>query len=135
MIETTLQRVAQPCQPLNETTLFKRVISAENRTGSAAAPDLLETLRTFKPKRSLEERYERAYPNLGEIISYVVADEEMNARRLSPEFPHLVLPDLVEMHMARLGLSLFSDPAEDELASPVFVTTESSRARALGQAA
>lgn len=54
-------------------------------------------------KDRLQEHYKEAYPSLGEIIHLVVAEEEAKARELS-FFPHLLLPDLVEAHIAQLGL-------------------------------
>jgi hypothetical protein len=55
----------------------------------------------------LQHDYQQAYPDLGEIIHIVLDEEEAKARELS-FFPHLFLPDLVEAHMAKLGLQ----PAE-----------------------
>src|SRR5206468_1029175 len=46
-------------------------------------------------KQRLQQDYERAYPDLREIIHLVLDDEEANAWELSL-FPHLLLPDLVE---------------------------------------
>lgn len=51
----------------------------------------------------LQREYERSYPGLDEIIRIVLDEEEANAWRLSI-FPHLVLPDLIEAHVERLGL-------------------------------
>jgi hypothetical protein len=53
-------------------------------------------------KLRLQQRYEQAYPELGEIIRLVLDEEEVNARKLF--FPHLFLPDLVEAHVAKLNL-------------------------------
>ena len=61
-----------------------------------------------KLKDRLQERYEAAYPSLANIISYVIDQEEANARNVSSLFPHLVLPGLVEIHMRRVGLELLS---------------------------
>jgi hypothetical protein len=58
-------------------------------------------------KQRLKQDYEQAYPSLGEIIHLVLDEEEEKAWELSL-FPHLVLPDLVEAHVATLGLQ----PAE-----------------------
>ncbi len=75
----------------------------------------------FKLKERLEQRYEQAYPDLGEIIRYVVDREERNAWNLSPWFPHLVLPDLVEAHFAQLGLHpIFIEP--DKAVAPPTLT-------------
>ena len=54
-------------------------------------------------KRALQRDYEQAYPALREIIHLVLDEEETNAWNLSP-FPHLLFPDLVETHIARLNL-------------------------------
>jgi hypothetical protein len=71
-----------------------------------AAPDLLAALMraVSKLKKRLLQQYEQIYPDLGEIIRYVIEEEQANAWSLSPQFPHLVLPDLVEAHIAQLGL-------------------------------
>jgi hypothetical protein len=58
-------------------------------------------------KHKLQTDYENAYPDLREIIHLVLDEEETKAWALSP-FPHLLLPDLVETHIARLNL----EPAE-----------------------
>jgi hypothetical protein len=58
-------------------------------------------------KQQLQQDYERAYPGLREIMHLVLDQEETNAWELSP-FPHLLLPDLVEAHVAKLNLQ----PAE-----------------------
>jgi hypothetical protein len=58
-------------------------------------------------KQQLQRDYEQAYPALREIIHLVLDEEETNAWRLST-FPHLFLPDLVEVHIANLNLQ----PAE-----------------------
>ena len=54
-------------------------------------------------KRQLQHDYERAYPNLREIIRLILDEEELRAWNLT-FFPHLVLPDLVEAHIANLNL-------------------------------
>jgi hypothetical protein len=54
-------------------------------------------------KQRLQRDYERAYPELREIIHLVLDEEEQYAWELSP-FPHLLLPDLVESHIANLNL-------------------------------
>ena len=54
-------------------------------------------------KRQLQHDYECAYPNLREIIRLILDEEELRAWNLT-FFPHLVLPDLVEAHVARLNL-------------------------------
>ena len=54
-------------------------------------------------KEQLQHDYEQLYPGLGEIIRIVLEEEEAKAWELS-FFPHLFLPDLVEAHIATLGL-------------------------------
>jgi hypothetical protein len=62
-------------------------------------------------KNQLQQQYEQAYPDLGDIIRYVIDEEEANAWDLSSLSPHLFLPGLVEAHMAQLGLQpIFSNP-------------------------
>ena len=58
-------------------------------------------------KHRLQQNYEKVYPGLHEVIHLVLDEEEANAWELS-FFPHLLLPDLVEAHIGRLGLQ----PAE-----------------------
>ncbi len=59
-------------------------------------------------KKRLKDDYEQAYPGLGDIIQLVLDEEEANAWELS--FPHLFLPDLVEAHIAKLGLEPVGPP-------------------------
>jgi hypothetical protein len=54
-------------------------------------------------KQRLQLDYERAYPELREVIHLVLDEEESRAWNLTL-FPHLLLPDLVEAHIARLHL-------------------------------
>src|SRR5437588_6845280 len=54
-------------------------------------------------KQQLQRDYEQAYPDLREIVHLVLDEEEAKAWELS-SFPHLLLPDLVEAHVAKLGL-------------------------------
>jgi len=54
-------------------------------------------------KERLQEDYEQTFPGLGEIIRLVLEEEEARAWELS-SFPHLLLPDLVEARIGRLGL-------------------------------
>lgn len=69
-------------------------------------------------KQRLQQDYERAYPELREIVHLVLDEEESNAWKLS-SFPHLLLPDLVEAHLANLNLQ----PADTRRAN-VFATQE-----------
>jgi len=54
-------------------------------------------------KQQLQHDYEQAYPALREIIHLVLDEEETKAWDLTL-FPHLLLPDLVEAHVAKLNL-------------------------------
>jgi hypothetical protein len=54
-------------------------------------------------KQRLQQDYERVYPGLGEIIHLTLDEEEAKAWELSL-FPHLFLPDLVEVRVTKLGL-------------------------------
>ena len=54
-------------------------------------------------KQQLQHNYEQAYPALREIIHLVLDEEESRAWDLTL-FPHLLLPDLVEAHVAQLDL-------------------------------
>ena len=73
-------------------------------------------------KQQLQLDYERAYPELREVIHLVLDEEESRARDLTL-FPHLLLPDLVEAHIAQLNLrpvktkhaEVFATHAHDEL--------------------
>jgi hypothetical protein len=54
-------------------------------------------------KQQLQCDYELAYPDLREIIHLILDEEESRAWNLT-SFPHLLLPDLVEAHVAKLNL-------------------------------
>ena len=54
-------------------------------------------------RQQLQHDYERAYPDLREIIHLVLDEEESRAWNLT-SFPHLLLPDLVQAHVAQLNL-------------------------------
>ena len=69
-----------------------------------------------KLKNRLQQDYERAYPDLGDLVRIVLDEEEAKAWDLS--FPHLFLPDLVEAHITRLGLRPAST-GEDRARVPV----------------
>ena len=72
-----------------------------------------------KLKNRLQRKYEQAYPGLRDLIRIILDEEEANAWNLS--FPHLFLPDLVEAHIAQLGL----EPVRyDNLFAPVRVAAE-----------
>jgi hypothetical protein len=54
-------------------------------------------------KQRLQREYEQDYPDLRELIHIVLDEEEARAWKLT-FFPHLLLPDLVEAHLANLNL-------------------------------
>jgi hypothetical protein len=54
-------------------------------------------------KQRLQQDYEQAYPDLHEMIHLVLDEEEAKAWELTL-FPHLLLPDLVDAHIANLNL-------------------------------
>jgi hypothetical protein len=66
-------------------------------------------------KQRLQSDYEQAYPELAEIVHLVLDEEEARARQLS-FFPHLLLPDLVEAHIATLNLRPVEPRHEDVFA-------------------
>jgi gluconate kinase len=72
---------------------------------SSSSADFLQTVIVALAhlKRELQSDYERAYPALREIIHLVLEEEETKAWKMS-RFPHLIFPDLVEAHIAKLSL-------------------------------
>ena len=74
-------------------------------------------------KQKLQQDYERVYPSLGEIIHLILDEEEAKAWELSL-FPHLLLPDLVEAHIANLGLQLADTQHDNVLAPHRFTETQ-----------
>ena len=99
-------------------------------------PIFLETLTTAvsQLKNRLQQDYEKVYPDLGEIIRFVIKAEEVEAWKLAPLFPHLVLPALVEEHVEQLGLHVVAGPAENVLAPSVFAEIRAHSPQAIGQA-
>ena len=77
-------------------------------------------------KDRLQQDYEQAYPGLGNIVQIVIDEEEEKAWDLS-SFPHLLLPDLVEAHIERLGLQPVSMRHDNLLAPGAFIEIESER--------
>jgi hypothetical protein len=73
-------------------------------------------------KQKLQQDYEQAYPGLGEIVRLVLDEEETKAWELSL-FPHLLLPDLVEAHVARLDLQPAETKHDDVLVPHRFLET------------
>ncbi len=61
------------------------------------------TVAVAQLKQRLQRDYEQAYPNLREVIRLVLDEEEARAWELTL-FPHLLLPDLVDAHIANLNL-------------------------------
>jgi hypothetical protein len=90
----------------------------------AAAAVFLQTLvdAVSDLKNRLQHDYEQAYPGLGDIIRIVLEEEEANAWELS--FPHLFLPDLVEAHIAKLGLKPADTRHNDVLTPQDFTEIE-----------
>jgi hypothetical protein len=83
-----------------------------------AVPGFLQTLpgAVSKLKSRQQRNYEQAYPGLRDLIRIVLDEEEAKAWELS-DFPHLFLPDLVEAHIAKLGLQL-ADTQLDNMLAP-----------------
>jgi len=77
-------------------------------------------------KDRLQQDYEQAYPGLGNVVQIVIDEEEEKAWDLS-SFPHLLLPDLVEAHIERLGLHPVSMRHDNLLAPGAFIEIESER--------
>jgi hypothetical protein len=76
-----------------------------DQTTTPTTPVFLQTVScaVTQLKQQLQLDYEQAYPELREVIHLVLDEEESKAWELTP-FPHLVLPDLVEAHIATLNL-------------------------------
>src|SRR6266851_9042835 len=70
-------------------------------------------------KQQLQQDYEQAYPDLREIVQLVLDEEETKAWELSL-FPHLLLPDLVEVHIEKLNLQPVDTRHDDLLVPPHF---------------
>jgi hypothetical protein len=107
---------------------------AKMREEREIVPVFLETLRSevSKVKNRLQQQYEQVYPDLGDVIRYVIDEEEASAWNLSPSSPHLALPDLVKAHMALLGLQRFSNSSDNVLEPPVFTEIQEPPAQAFG---
>ena len=74
-------------------------------------------------KEQLQHDYEQTYPGLGEIVRIILDEEEAKAWDLS-SFPHLLLPDLVEAHIATLGLEPTNATHENIIAPSIFAQRE-----------
>jgi hypothetical protein len=75
-------------------------------------------------KQQLQQEYEQAYPALSEIIHLILDEEETKAWELS-SFPHLFLPDLVEAHVAKLGLQPAAEKHDEVRVPHRFLETPS----------
>src|SRR5438477_12126313 len=73
----------------------------QDQNPTAVFPQIVNNA-VSKLKNRLQQEYERTYPDLGDLVRIVLDEEEAKAWELS--FPHLFLSDLVEGHIARLGL-------------------------------
>jgi hypothetical protein len=76
-----------------------------NQPNQAPAVVFLQTVSVAlaQLKQRLQQDYEQAYPDLGPIIRIVLDAEETRAWELTL-FPHLLLPDMVETHLASLNI-------------------------------
>src|SRR5262249_44651939 len=76
-----------------------------NQPNQAPAVVFLQTVSVAiaQLKQRLQQEYEQAHPDLGQLIRIVLDDEEARAWELTL-FPHLLLPDMVEAHLASLNL-------------------------------
>lgn len=90
------------------------------KTDQQADPAFLQTLRraVSKLKNRLQRDYEQAYPGLPDLIRIVLDEEEAKAWESS--FPQLLLPDLVEAHIAQLGLNPAESRHENFFTTPDF---------------
>jgi hypothetical protein len=76
-----------------------------NQPNQAPAVVFLQTVSVAlaQLKQRLQHDYEQAYPDLGQLIRIVLDEEEARAWELTL-FPHLLLSDMVEAHLASLNL-------------------------------
>jgi len=74
-------------------------------------------------KKRLQRYYQKAYPDSGEIIRRMIDEEEAKAWEIS-FFPHLILPDLVEARIGKLGLPPDETRHDTAGLSPEFITPE-----------
>jgi hypothetical protein len=74
-------------------------------------------------KKRLKRNYQKAYPNSGEIILRMIEEEEAKAREIS-FFPHLILSDLVDERIGKLGLQPAEMRRETAGLSRDFTTTK-----------
>ena len=95
------------------------------KTDQPSEPSFLQTVAgaVADLKNRLQFDYQQAYPELGEIIHIVLDEEEANAWELSL-FPHLLLPDLVEAHIATLNLQPAKKKHDNLVAPGAFDPTQ-----------
>jgi hypothetical protein len=74
-------------------------------------------------KKRLQRYYQKAYPDSGEIIRRIIDEEGAKAWEIS-FFPHLILPDLVDAGIGKLGLQPDQKRHDTAGRSPEFTTTE-----------
>jgi hypothetical protein len=74
-------------------------------------------------KKRLQRYYQKAYPGSGEIIRRMIDEEETKAWEIS-FFPHLILPDLVDARIGKLGLQPAKTHYDTAGRSHDFTTTE-----------
>jgi hypothetical protein len=94
----------------------KQTMKTDQYTDPAAVFPQTVINAVSKLKNRLQQEYERTYPDLGDLVRIVLDEEEAKAWELS--FPHLFLPDLVEAHIAQLGLRP-ADIPDDRAPAPV----------------
>jgi len=111
---------------MSNSTKPMRAVQTDQQTEASAV--FLQTLTDAVSdlKNRLQQDYEQAYPGLGNVVRIVLDEEEEKAWDLS-SFPHLLLPDLVETHMERLGLQPVSVRRDNLLAPGAFIEIESDR--------
>jgi hypothetical protein len=78
-------------------------------------------------KKRLQRYYQKAYPDSGEIIRRMIDEEEAKAWEIS-FFPHLILPDLVDARIGKLGLQPDETRHDTAGLSPEFTTSEMPKA-------
>lgn len=81
----------------------KQLMKTDQPNQSAAVFLQTVSLAIAQLKQRLQREYEQGYPDLGHLIQIVVDQEAARARELT-FFPHLLLPDMVEAHLASLNL-------------------------------
>ena len=111
---------------MSNSTKPMRAVQTDQQTEASAVFLQTCTGAILGLRNRLQQKYEQAYPGLGNVVQIVLDEEEEKAWDLS-SFPHLLLPDLVETHMERLGLQPVSMRHDNLLAPTAFVEIESDR--------